>query len=427
VPPLNIALIVNLYPPYIVGGNEILARDVACALRERGHMVHVLTGRGRDLPTDGFTHGVLDIDLERKEDTFLGGLPLTIGRVVRWHLFNRASYRGVRFALERLQPDLTIAWNLYMASAAPLIAARRFSAPVVAHPADKWLLYSLNNLTALVPGSTTTSRFAMRQLQRWVQPVLRRRARPDYILAVSEFIRGLHTRAGYPASQSLATHLGVHTATFARKTHRFPGSSPKGRPWRLIFTSQLWWGKGPQVAVEAVRLLRQRRDLPDVTLDIYGSGTDHFVGHLSRLIDQAGLSRAVRLHGFVPQRELAAAYYSHDLNLFCSIWDEPFSGGLLEAMATGIPTIATTAGGTPEAVVHERNGLLVPPDDAQALADAAARLMTDPALYERVGDQAGQDVRSRWSFDGYIDRLENVYTRIVQGHRRGKPMDLRSG
>jgi hypothetical protein len=44
-----------------------------------------------------------------------------------------------------------------------------------------------------------------------------------------------------------------------------------------------------------------------------------------------------------------------------------------------------------------------------------------------VGDQAGQDVRSRWSFDGYIDRLENVYTRIVQGHRRGKPMDLRSG
>ncbi len=423
-PPLTIALIVNLYPPYIVGGNEILARDVTAALRARGHTVHVLTGRGRDLPSDGFTHGVLDIDLDRKADTFLGGLPLTFGRVVRWHLYNRATYQGVRFALERLRPDLTIAWNLYMASAAPLVAAASQPAPVIAQPADKWLLYSLNNLTALVPGATAASRFAMRQLQRWVQPVLKRRARPDYILAVSEFIRGLHIRAGYPAAQSLATHLGVHTATFARKTHRFPGGSPTGRPWRLIFTSQLWWGKGPQVAIEAVRLLRQRRDLPDVTLDIYGGGTDHFVGSLARQIDQAGLGRVVRLHGFVPQHELAAAYYSCDVNLFCSIWDEPFSGGLLEAMATGIPTIATTAGGTPEAVEHERNGLLVPPDNAPALADAIAHLMADPALYERLGDQGAQDVRSRWSFEGYIDRLENVYTRIAQGHRRGKPVAL---
>ncbi|MGL4651325.1 MAG: hypothetical protein ACRC1H_18105, partial [Caldilineaceae bacterium] len=59
--PLRIALINNLYPPYIVGGNEMLAHNVVQALRARGHTMHVLTGRGRNLPDDGFTHQALDI------------------------------------------------------------------------------------------------------------------------------------------------------------------------------------------------------------------------------------------------------------------------------------------------------------------------------------------------------------------------------
>lgn len=418
--PLTIALIVNLYPPYIVGGNELLARDVAAALRQRGHTVHILTGRGRDLPNDGFTHTALEIDLDRKVDIFLGGLPLTLRRVWNWHLYNRRSAQGVHDALKSIAPDLVIAWNLYMASAAPLIAARRLPFPLIAHPADKWLLYTLDNLTALVPGTTRSSRFIMQQLQRWVQPMLKRRARPDYILAVSGFIRGLHTQAGYSPETSLATYLGVHTNTFGKKTHAFPGK----RTWRLIFTSQLWWGKGPQVAIEAVHLLRQRGDLSPVELDIYGTGTEHFVRSLQHQITERGLNGQVKLRGFVSQQELAAAYHSHDLNLFCSIWDEPFSGGLLEAMGAGIPTIATSAGGTPEAVRHGQNGLIVEPDNPQALADALARLMHDPALYEQIGGQASHDVRTAWSFERYIDRLERIYTAIVRGHRRGAPINL---
>ena len=123
--PLSLAYIVNLYPPYIVGGNELLAQQVITALRARGHTVHVLTGRGRDLPDDGYTHQALDLDLDQKEAIFLGGLPLTLRRLVDWHLYNGRSAQGVRAALEAIKPDVTIAWNLYMASAAPLVAARR--------------------------------------------------------------------------------------------------------------------------------------------------------------------------------------------------------------------------------------------------------------------------------------------------------------
>ncbi len=419
--PLTIALINNLYPPYIVGGNEILARDVVEGLRARGHTVHVLTGLGRDLPNDGYTHQVLDINLDRKADYFLGGLPLTAARVWRWHLLNTTTRRNVEAKLMQLAPNLIIAWNLYMTSAAPLLAAHHFGgAPLIAHPADKWLLYSLNDIGALVPATTWLQKRFVGALRTLVQPTLRRMARPDYLLTVSEFIRTLHTEAGYAPAQSLATYLGIHGERFAATPHPFP----QDRPWRLLFAGQLWEGKGPQVAVEAVALLRARTDIPTVELDIYGGGATGFVEHLRALIAERGLNDCARVHGFAPQPELAAAFAGHDLYLFCSTWDEPFSGGLLEAMGSGLPTIATTAGGTPEGVRHEENGLLVPPGDAQALADAIVRLIHDPVLYAKIGAHAAAEVAARWSFTAYLDRLERAYCAIVAGHQPGAPVDI---
>lgn len=422
--PLKIAFICNLYPPYIVGGNEILAHDVITALRTRGHEIHVLTGHGPDLPNDGYTHSALDIDLTRKEDLFLGGLPLTARRLVQWHLYHHPTYRGVRDALATIAPDLIIAWNLYGASAAPLVAARHYPAPLIAHPADKWLLYMLNDIRQLVPGTTRRHRIGLALVQRVLQPLLRYFARPDYLLTVSEFIRGLHIQAGYAAAQSIATFLGVPTEKFSYQLHHHPDTQAQPLPWRLLFVGQLWHGKGPQVAVEAVRLLQARPDLPAVVLDIYGGGTADFIRHLQKLIDDAGLTERVTIHGFVSHAQLVAEFHSHHIYLFCSLWDEPFSGGLLEAMGTGIPTVATSAGGTPEAVVNEVNGLVVAPDDPRQLADAIARLMQDPELYATIGQQGAADVERLWSFTHYIDRLERLYQLIVAEHRSDQRIEL---
>lgn len=414
-PRLRLAVIVNLYPPYVVGGNEILARDVVEALRTRGHTVHVITGRGRDLPADGFTHGDLDLDLDRKEDAFLGGLPLTAARAVRWHLYHHATYRAVGRTLARLEPQLVIVWNLYGASMAPLAAARRFSWPVLAQPADKWLLWGLRDIAGIVPATRPLPRLGLRMIRRFIQPVLRRWARPHYVLAVSEFIRRLHVDAGFPAAQSCTTHLGVHVEAFPAPVRRFP----EARPWRLVFAGQLWEGKGPQVAVDAVARLRERVPA-GVELDVFGGGSADFVAHLQRLILERGVGAAVRIRGFVPRERLAREFREHDLYLFCSTWDEPFSLGLLEALCAGLPTIATTAGGTPEAIQHERNGLLVPPGDADALAAAIVRLTNDRSLYQRLGQSAAADVRHRWRFDQYISRLERTYAAIVAGHGPGR-------
>jgi glycosyltransferase involved in cell wall biosynthesis len=332
-------------------------------------------------------------------------------------VYDHRTYGGVRRALETLRPDLTVAWNLYGASMAPLLAARRCGGPVVAQPADKWLLHGLYSGAPKPPTAPRTLSW-MGALSR---PVLRRLARPDYVLAVSEFIRGLHVRAGFPAERTAATHLGVPVEEFPART----APAPRDGPWRLVFAGQLWEGKGPQVAVEAMRLLKERPDAPPARLDVFGAGTNGFLQHLQGLIAKAGVEDRVTLRGLVTRKRLAEELGRHHAFLFCSTWEEPFSAGLLEAMCAGLPCIATATGGTPEAIADGENGLLIAPGRPQELADAILRLTRAPELCRRLGERAASDVRRKWSFDGYVDRLEAAYAAIVEAHRSGGVARLR--
>jgi glycogen synthase len=408
---VKLAFILNLYPPYIVGGNEMLAREVIEALRSRGHTVHVITGRGRNLPQDGFTHGVLDLDLDRKEETFLGGKPPTPADVFRWHLYNHRSYLAVRRVLRVVSPDLIVVWNLYMASMAPLIAARRTGIPLVIHTADKWLFYGLKDVTPLVWPTLKWKQGVVQLARLIIQPLLYHFARPEPIITISDFIRRVYVEAGFNAEKIEAIHLGVPMELF----------SPNGRlrssqgPVRFLYVGALWEGKGPQVALQALGQLLQKLDLPPTHLDIYGQGTPSFLAYLQEVARQNGVDGHATIHGFIEREQLASVYQNHDVLLFPSLWDEPFAAVPVEAMACGMAVIATTAGGTPEAINPEHTGLLVPPNDPQALAAAMARLVGDPQLRWRLGQEAARVARERWNFQTYVDRLEERYRRLGQG------------
>jgi glycosyltransferase involved in cell wall biosynthesis len=411
---VKLAVIVNLYPPYIVGGNEMLAREVIEALRGRGHTVHVITGHGRNLPNDGFTHGVLDLDLDHKEDTFLGGKQPTPADILRWHLYNHKSYQATQHALRMIAPDLVVVWNLYMASMAPLIAARRAGFPLVIHTADKWLLYGLKDIAPLVWPSLKWKQGMVLLARQFLQPLLYALARPEPIITISDFIRQVYIKAGFNSAYIEALHLGVPMDLF----------SPDGRPQptqgplRFLYIGALWEGKGPQVAIQALGRLRKNPDLPPLHLDVYGQGAPSFLAYLQDVARQSGVEGQVTFHGFVERSQLATVYRTHDILLFPSMWDEPFAAVPVEAMACGMAVVATTAGGTPEAITHEQTGLLVPPNDPQALAEAAGRLVHDPQLRERFGQEAARVAREKWDFQVYVDRLEDRYREFSKNLER---------
>ena len=163
----------------------------------------------------------------------------------------------------------------------------------------------------------------------------------------------------------------------------------------LVFAGRL----GPQKAVGV--LLEALRRISDVTLVIAGDGPERPT--LERRVAELGLDARVRFLGSVPRETVLRLFRASDASVLPSAW-ENFPHTVVEALAVGCPVIATAVGGVPEVVRDGENGLLVPPGDAAALADAIERFFGDASLRERLRGAAARSV------EGYSE--EAVFTAI---------------
>ena len=415
---MKIAWLINLFPPYVVGGNEVLAQNVILELRARGHEVYVLTGPGRNLPQAVYHLSPVNLDLDRMEERFLGTRSPSLYESVRWHIFDLKTYRATTRTLNHLRPDLTIVDNFSLISAAPLLAAIRAKSKVVVQANDKWLIYGLRTPGQGLWHSPHRHKRVIASLQFLAQPIFRRMTRRVPIIVNSHFLKGAYVQAGFEPERLHVIHLGIDVDTFQ------PNSRQKiqlGSPIRLMYGSQLWAGKGAHIAIQALAELKKVAPEIAFVIDMYGAGAPEFKDYLIGLAADLQVSESIHYCGFVPPAELAEAFHKHDIFLFTSIWDEPFSLTLLSAMSCGIPVISTSAGGNPEAIEHEQTGLLVPPGEPLALAQAILKLVKDSSLRCRLSNQASATVRERWSFQRYVDTLEGKYQTCALD-RDGRPI-----
>jgi glycosyltransferase involved in cell wall biosynthesis len=394
----------NLYPPYVVGGNEMQCAEVVGLLRARGHRVSVLCGRGRDLPGDPDLYGHLEIDLDRRAETFLGGRIPTPWETFKLHVFSPTSYRATRRLLRRLKPDVLVAWNLYMASLAPIAAAQYMGVPTAVQLFDKWLYYGLYDLAALLKPVVPWKRAVVGLAPVVLQPLVRALIRPRRMIAVSRFIKDFYVRAGLPAEAIDVIHLAVPTADFTVVPRAPRGPSD---PLRVLYVGSLWEGKGPQTAVRAMGCLM--RSGVRAELSVCGAGTPHFVSFLKSVIAAEGIEDRVQLHGHVQRSVVREFCQRHDVLVFPSEWDEPYAAVPMEAMSCGVPVVGTTAGGTPEAIDDGVTGFLVPPGAPEPMAAALAKLARDEGLRARMGARAAAVARERFDIQTYVERLEEYY------------------
>jgi len=123
-----------------------------------------------------------------------------------------------------------------------------------------------------------------------------------------------------------------------------------------------------------------------------------------------GIADRVRFAGMRPQEPNMHAAF--DISVCCST-SEGFPNSVVEAMAVGRPVVATNVGGIPDAVEHERTGLLVPARDATQLAAAIDALLADPAKRQRFGDAGRAIARQRFSATQVMSKLEHTYEQLV--------------
>ncbi len=99
-------------------------------------------------------------------------------------------------------------------------------------------------------------------------------------------------------------------------------------------------------------------------------------------------------------------------------YEEAFSNALLEAMASGVPVIATEVGGTPEVVRHHQTGVLIPPKDASALAHAISTLLSHPEMARRLATNARMNIEKHFSIECMVTNMEKIYWEHIEQWRR---------
>ncbi|MFQ5766358.1 MAG: glycosyltransferase family 4 protein [Acidobacteriota bacterium] len=198
-------------------------------------------------------------------------------------------------------------------------------------------------------------------------------------------------RGDYPFLSRLGPVHIVYSSKFDTDDLRplpLPVLSSGARP-RLLYVGRLSAEKGLDVLLEAIRIMAAsggRRPSLSVVGDDYHGGT--YGNRFRRLVEQRRLGDAVELAGHVPYGpDLFHWYDTHDLLVLPS-YTEGFPQVIFEAQMRGLPVVATAVGGIPGVIESGRNGLLVPPGDPQALADAMQRILADPALARRLAEEA---------------------------------------
>ncbi|HUX68206.1 MAG TPA: glycosyltransferase [Terriglobales bacterium] len=175
--------------------------------------------------------------------------------------------------------------------------------------------------------------------------------------------------------------------------------------------------KGQEIFLRAAR--RVLEHAPATRFVLVGDDIYDTTGHggrrqeLEALARELGLGEAVRFPGFVGD-EIASAYAALDVMVHASTAPEPFGRTVIEAMAAGVPVIAAAAGGMLEVVEDGVSGLLTPPGDEAALAQAMLALAADPARRRQLAANGLRRVRERFSEAVVGRQIEAVYAEALE-------------
>jgi len=222
--------------------------------------------------------------------------------------------------------------------------------------------------------------------------------------------RFLAEQIGLPQRKIAVIRNGLDLDEFDAELAQAPANSLpaiSGQPIIVGTVARLEPQKGIKFLIAAFS--RLPRELGEVELWIVGGGPQE-----RQLREEAGATRVTGRIRFLGHRpDVPALLARFDLFVLPSLW-EGLPNAVLEAMAARRAVVATAVDGTPEAVEHEKTGLLVPPADAAALAAAIERLLRDPALRRAFGEAGRRKAASDFSMERMVAETEAVYRSAME-------------
>lgn len=312
-----------------------------------------------------------------------GNSPLTLARL--WRLFRR------------LRPDIVHTRNLAALEAA--LPAALAGVPVRVHGEHG---RDVNDLDG--------SNVRMQRIRRLFRPFVH-----HYIALSRDLEAYLRDRVGVPAERIAQIYNGVDAELFR------PRGAAREAPWPTGFATSGQIVIGTVGRMQAVKdqptlaraFVRLWRELPgareQVRLAMVGDGP--LRAETQRILIEGGAEAGAWLPG--ERDDVAAFLRSLDVFVLPSL-AEGISNTILEAMACGLPVVATAVGGNPELVRDGASGILVPPADPAQMAAAIRRYLDDPALRARHGAEARRAVEQRFRMNAMVQAYLALYDKLLQ-------------
>jgi glycosyltransferase involved in cell wall biosynthesis len=315
-----------------------------------------------------------------------------------------AEARGLGLETTRLQPD----GLKRLASVASMAVHMRRRRPSVFHAHLPDPLAARSGLVAAaaadVPAVIATAHLHV-PLRRVWQRARARALRVDHYIAVSSAVGdGLQSLGIDPRSISVVHNGLVDVDSYAHGTVNGVSS---GRT--VVTVARLVEQKGHRVLLQALV------DVPGVTLSLAGDGP--LRAGLEHLASELGVADRTRFLGNVT--DVPALLSRADMFVLTSL-NEGLPLSILEAMAAGVPVVATRVGGVPEVVIDGETGILVRPEDPASTAEAIRRLLGDAGLRERLAMQARRLVRDEFTAQRMVDGVISVYEKVLARRRSGR-------
>jgi len=195
---------------------------------------------------------------------------------------------------------------------------------------------------------------------------------------------------------------GIDTSKFK------PNFDKENKELRILFVSRLVHRKGPHLLIRAFKRVIKKFD--NVSLTFVGSG--YMKGTLEELAMSLNITNKIKFLGDVPDESLPQVYSESDIFVLPSLHAESFGLVLLEAMASGLPVVATNVGGIPEVLEDGKEGFLVKPDE-RSIADALIKLLEDENLRKAMGKNGRKKAVEKYDWKNVGEKIEETYKELL--------------
>jgi len=240
----------------------------------------------------------------------------------------------------------------------------------------------------------------------------------ELLIAISKQTRKTYIEQGIDDNKISVLHNAIDTSEFNISSQIQPDSKADGASKEILYLGRLCPPKGIEVLIEAAKKLLASHENTyrfQIVGNVRGAGVD--ASYMDRLekLSKPYLHNGIHFSGH--RKSIIPIIQSSDLVVVPSVWEEPFGRVIIEAMACGVPVVASNTGGITEILKPTFSAMLVPPGDAKALADNiklwAGKHKEDATLSKKLR----KEVKTRFALQDYIPKISAIFEDTINAEK----------